>query len=173
MVLLALSPMGSIYAQETSTTIPRVSAGQRVPEEFWTKEFQFYDHEKAYTQTLEEYRGKPLILAFWSNTCSVCINTFPFLNQMKSKYAEALYVVLVNPYQRDSIAAIDLRFSRLDSGYQMPSIIGDDYLKQLFPHGPVPHYIWLNGQGRVSAVTTRILLDEDNILKMLKFYENR
>lgn len=169
MVLLALSPMGSIYAQETSTTIPRVSAGQRVPEEFWTKEFQFYDHEKVYTQTLEEYRGKPILLSFWMVHCGPCMASFPVLNGFKAKHGDDLIILPVNSFERDSVPVIDHAFSKRDTSYRMPVVIHDDYLQYMFPHGPIPHYIWIQLDGRVGAVTRRTFVTDSMIAEFVGY----
>lgn len=167
MVLLAFSPMGSIYAQETSTTIPRVSAGQRVPEEFWTKEFQFYDHEKIYTQTLEQYRGKPIILAFWSISCGTCISSFPLLNEALDKYGDKVVILPVNSYDKN-LSRVDGVMQRFDDTYYLTGIVFDDYLKHVFSHTVVPHYIWVRPNGTVGAITVKSFLTMDNISKFVE-----
>lgn len=167
MVLLAFSPMGSIYAQETSIPNPRVSAGQRVPEEFWTKEFQFYDHEKVYTQTLEQYRGKPIILAFWSIYCGSCISSFPLLNESLAKYGDDLAVLPVNSYDMD-LTVVGRVMGRFDNSHRLTGIMFDDYLRVIFPHGPIPHYVWIRPNGTVGAITVKSFLTMDNIAKFVE-----
>lgn len=164
-ILLAFCPLGSLFAQTTSTTqtIERVTAGQRVPEEFWTTEFEFYDHEKVYTKTLEEYRGKPILLSFWMVYCGPCMASFPILNGFKAKYGDNLVILPVNSFERDSIPIIHARFSKRDESYRMPVIINDNYLNQVFPHGPIPHYIWIQPDGKLGGVTRRTFVTEENI----------
>src|SRR5690606_20339867 len=47
--------------------------GQKVPEEFWTKEHLFFHNGDTLRQTLEEHRGKIVVLDFWYTGCSKCL----------------------------------------------------------------------------------------------------
>ena len=167
--------VGSASAQDSDSQLPDsiqpITAGMRLPEEFWTTEFQFYDHEKVYTQTLEQYKGKPIILGFWSVHCGGCLASFPFLREMSLKYPKDLVIIPVNYQLREDPKRIENHFKRMREGdhYRIPTptILYDDYLKHVFPHGPIPHYIWIQSDGKVGGVTQRTFLNEANIINIL------
>ena len=52
--------------------------------------------------TMEELRGKVVLIDFWTYTCNNCINTFPFLRKMHARYAsEGLVIVGVHSPEFD------------------------------------------------------------------------
>src|SRR5690606_33304465 len=53
--------------------VKRLMVGQKVPEEFWTKEHLFFHNGDTLRQTLEEHRGKIVVLDFWYTGCSKCL----------------------------------------------------------------------------------------------------
>lgn len=163
LILFTSAPAGSLFSQE----IQRVSAGQRVPEEFWTTPFTFYDHETTYTKTLEEYRGKPIILGFWSIYCGACISSFPLLNEAKQMYGDDIEVIPVNSYDSD-LSIVDKVMSRFTANHRVSGIVFDEYLKQVFPHVSVPHYIWIRPNGTVGAITVKSFLTMYNISRFVQ-----
>ena len=44
---------------------------------------------KGAQHTLEEYRGKPVLLNFWATWCVPCAAEMPLLNEMQKQYQEA------------------------------------------------------------------------------------
>ena len=168
--------VGGVSAQDSDRQLPSsiqpITAGMRLPEEFWTTEFQFYDHEKVYTQTLEQYKGKPIILGFWSIYCGACKFSFPFLGEMAAQYPDDIIVLPVNSQMRETTDAIERSYKRMPESdkYKLPapSIIFDEYLKYLFPHRPIPHYIWIQADGKIGGITRRSFLTESNILNLIQ-----
>src|SRR5689334_17704905 len=47
-------------------------------------------------QQLAPYEGKLVYLDFWASWCGPCAQSFPWLNQMRDKYAKDIVVVGVN-----------------------------------------------------------------------------
>lgn len=172
-VLFLLVPILTLFAQESNVQITRITAGEKLPEEFWTTEFQFFDHNKVYHTTLQQFRGKPIILDFWATTCAKCFEGFPFLKEMQSKYTGRINIILVNTWYKDNQDAIENRFTNFDDNYRLPSIIQDKFLKSLFPHNAIPYYIWISSIGRVYAISTKSLVTEENLLKLMQQYENQ
>src|SRR5690606_17088494 len=116
---------------------------------------------------LEQYKGKPILLGFWMVYCGPCIASFPKLNAFKDKYGEDLVILPVNSLARDSIPVIDHVLSKKGPEYRMPMIIQDVFLSSLFPHGPIPHYIWIQPDGKVGAITRRTFVTDSMISQFL------
>lgn len=146
--------------------------GQKVPEEFWTREHLFYINGDTVRKTLEEHRGKLLVLDFWTSGCTKCLLHQKDINHYKQKYANDLLVVMVNSRRsREDFAKIDAyyhseRFARLGLG-GLVSIIEDSYLEKLFGHIGYPSYFWINRWEYLQTMTYRNFLDSDYTLPFI------
>ncbi len=147
-----------------------VMLGFRVPEEFWSREFMIFENGKYTRQTLEKYRGKPLILDFWATWCPSCIAKFPKVDQFKQIYRDRMNFILVNSFDTDTqkVATVLTSEGNGRQPTQTASIVNDVYLKQLFPHQSVPIYIWLDEYGRLQASSTANFLNDDQVRGMVE-----
>ncbi|WP_313154637.1 TlpA family protein disulfide reductase [Sphingobacterium multivorum] len=142
-----------------------VMLGFRVPEEFWSHEFMIFENGKYTNQTLEKYRGKPLILDFWATWCTSCMPNFPKLDRFKELYGDKINFLLVNSYDNDTVKVGDIFTVEKYAKYRTktPSIVLGSYLKQLFPHQAVPIFVWLDDFGRLGATSTSDFLNENQL----------
>lgn len=52
---------------------------------------------QGYTELVEQYRGKPLLVTFWATWCEPCRDEYPMLNALAKEYApKGLHVVGVD-----------------------------------------------------------------------------
>ncbi|WP_312742878.1 TlpA family protein disulfide reductase [Sphingobacterium multivorum] len=177
-ILLCLVSMFSLSAQtprkdsgaDGLNPAQPVMLGFRVPEEFWSHEFMIFENGKYTNQTLEKYRGKPLILDFWATWCPSCIAKFPKVDQFKRIYGDHINFILVNSFDTDTrkIATVLTGEGAKRQVTQTASIVKDVYLKQLFPHQSVPIYIWLDEYGRLQASSTANFLNDYQIRAMVE-----
>ncbi|WP_343557267.1 TlpA family protein disulfide reductase [Sphingobacterium sp.] len=177
-ILLCLVSMFSLSAQTPRkdsganglNIAQPVMLGFRVPEEFWSHEFMIFENGKYTRQTLEKYRGKPLILDFWATWCPSCIAKFPKVDQFKQIYRDRMNFILVNSFDTDTqkIATVLTGEAAGRQPTQTASIVNDVYLKQLFPHQSVPIYIWLDEYGRLQASSTANFLNDYQIRAMVE-----
>lgn len=105
---------------------------------------------------------KLIVLDFWSTWCSSCMGAFPEMEALQKQFNSELQIIAVNSYEdtRDINKRLDkLNASRSKWGGkpfrlpELPSINGDTVLKSIFPYSSVPHHIWLDGTGKVLAIT--------------------
>jgi len=59
--------------------------------------FAFATSSASDTLLLDEYRGEVVVIDFWASWCVPCRRSFPWLNEMHTKYAEdGLVIIGVN-----------------------------------------------------------------------------
>jgi len=141
-----------------------INIGDAVPDDFWKQEFTIYNNGHLSKSTLAPFRGKLLVLDFWSTTCSPCLIHQKEIAFFKNKYGNEINVVMVNSVRtRDDIQKVERLNQRLkhnDFGFKsINSIIDDDYLHRLFPFNGFPFYVWINQNGNIQTYTMRNLLD--------------
>ncbi|NGM65792.1 TlpA family protein disulfide reductase [Sphingobacterium sp. SGR-19] len=152
-------------AAEGQTEIKPLQIGDTVPEELWNLPLQVINHpEGKDTITLDDYRDKKLIiLDFWATWCGSCISTFPKISKIVEARRE---LVKVLPVSYEEMQKVERSFSSnkviKNSGIE-ETIVEDSVLKAYFPHRIVPHYIWLDGNGRFLFQTDASSLTMENI----------
>lgn len=110
------------------------------------------------TTNLSAYKGKLVILDFWATWCTTCIKKFPLLDSMQQAHANKLQVILVNTTATgDTKEKIGRLFTKLavslGNPLQLPVVFNDTVASKLFPHRNLPHYVWLDGNLKVLAIT--------------------
>lgn len=152
-------------------SIQPLVVGQKLPDEFWKKEQLFYVNGDTVRRSLEEYKGKLLILDFWASWCGACRANFPKLTKLKESFGEDINIILVNPLvYRDNIEKITKAYSEFTDSTtsNLGSIVMDEYIIDHFPHVGIPRYIWINPKGRFIATTGNLFVDSEQIKKILE-----
>ncbi|RKF32497.1 TlpA family protein disulfide reductase [Sphingobacterium siyangense] len=149
--LLAITPIGVDYF---------------VPEDFWNQQLKVYSNGKTAVVSMAQFKGKPLILDFWSTSCASCITKFPKLHVLQLKFQRDFNVLLVNSEDNDQIHRMRNDFLRDNI---LPTVYSDRYLNALFPHRGVPYYVWITPIGRISAITSAEFVDEQKVKAFIDY----
>ncbi|WP_437920272.1 TlpA family protein disulfide reductase [Sphingobacterium sp. LRF_L2] len=148
-------------------SIKPLMVGEKVPEEFWNYEHLFFVNGDTIRKTLNAYRGKLLVLDFWSTTCSTCIFHQKEIGFFEDNYPNELNVVMVNPTKsKDDFLRIDAFYKRYylkENNSELESIISDRFLESLFVFGGYPHFVWINKYGYIQTQTFRNYLDREYV----------
>ncbi|MGS2763802.1 TlpA family protein disulfide reductase [Sinomicrobium sp. M5D2P9] len=118
------------------------------------------------TAKLSDFKGKLLILDFWSTGCISCIESWPKLVSLQEMFKDKIQIVLVNSFQGDSIVKPLVEKRERVLGINMslfPIACGDSVPKQLFPHNGVPHIVWIDQNREVRSITVGSELKKENI----------
>ncbi|MBZ4188957.1 TlpA family protein disulfide reductase [Niabella beijingensis] len=160
--LLAYALAGAcLYAQAQGGIRP-LTIGDTVPDITFNNLLNY----PAKTAKLSDFRGKLVILDFWATWCASCIAAFPKLQKLQEDYKKDLQVLMIaSPESGDDFPKISSLLNRLkknNKAVNLPITINSE-ATTLFPHTALPHYVWIERDGRVLAITGADEVTTDNI----------
>jgi len=119
---------------------------------------------------LSDFKGKLILIDFWSTHCGSCIASFPELDSLQQLFPDKLQVLLVNPY--DSEKQIKLLLARLSSWsphkLKLPVVYQDTVIAYYFKFRTIPACAWISPDGRLIAFTEKDQVTAANIEKILR-----
>jgi thiol-disulfide isomerase/thioredoxin len=152
LVLLLMNiAIGNLRAQTNSVTA--VNIGDKVPE----IEFTLLNAIKP-TVKLSDFKGKVVLLYFWSTSCTSCIKKFPKLDSLQALFGEKIKIILVDPKRSgDTEPKINRILSIYKKNYrktlELSAAFNDTIGVQYFPHVINSHFAWIDPQGVFKAAT--------------------
>jgi len=115
---------------------------------------------------LSDYRGKLLILDFWSTTCKACVEAFPKMDSLQEAFSPKIQILLVCREPREKIETFFQVRKKLHRP-RLPMVTADTVLHARFPHASVPHHVWISEEGTVLAITQGFNTNAVNIARHL------
>jgi thiol-disulfide isomerase/thioredoxin len=129
---------------------------------------------KTTSAKLSDFKGKLIILDFWSSWCSSCLALFPHMDSIQRNYKKDLQVILVNTkskqYKDDGpkINKILTRIKeRTGNKIDLPVVYDCPELDAYFPCIEIPHEVWINGEGKVVGITRADQVIPENIQALI------
>jgi thiol-disulfide isomerase/thioredoxin len=122
------------------------------------------------TVNFAEFKGKLLILDFWSTGCRSCIEAFPKLLDLQSKFGSRIQILLVNSSQDESAVrqVFESRRKRANVNVTLPTVCKDSTLGNvLFKNRTLPTVAWIDRTGVLRSITYGDALNETNIASFL------
>ncbi len=101
-----------------------------------------------------EFKGKLVILDFWTSWCQSCVAGFPKMEKLQKEFGDQIQIILVNPDPSETtIEAIHKKHPELKLP-DLPSIITDDAgnlkkLLKLLPIANLGHQVWIDKDGTI------------------------
>ncbi len=135
--------------------------GDALPVSIWTEELHTYP---VGSTKLEKYKGQWLILDFWATWCSPCIAMLPQLNQLQEDFKGEVQFISVT-YQNTATVKPVLQRQKTTI---IEKVVNDSSLHRLFPHQVLPHFVWIDPEGQVAAITGMEALNEESLRDALK-----
>lgn len=65
--------------------------------------------------SVDELKGKVLLLEFWATWCMPCIKAFPHLNELKSKFKNSDFEIIAITYEKEETVKKKLRENPLNT----------------------------------------------------------
>jgi thiol-disulfide isomerase/thioredoxin len=150
LLILGICSMTTVFSQ-TMPTQPEqkgLKIGDTVPEIFF-KDMVNYPTKTA---KLSDFRGKLVILDFWATWCAPCVGALPKLDSLQKEFKG---VIMIVPVSMEPNVTVQNFFSINEAirNTILPSATETD-LRQYFPYAGIPHEVWIDGQGKVIAITS-------------------
>ena len=114
--------------------------------------------------SLNDYKGKLIIIDFWNRWCGACIEAFPKMEKLQNEFGDKIKILLVTNDK-------DKELIKLFKRVKLPAltiISNDSVLNSMFPHVAVPHHVWLNPKGRIQFITDGYNATAQNVSKVLE-----
>lgn len=117
---------------------------------------------KEKTASFSDFAGKLLILDFWATYCGPCVKDLPKLYSLQKLFGGKIQIM---PVTAESITKVEAWLNKI--GLNIQTVVLDSRLSILFPHGLIPHEVWIDENGKVVAITSDTAVTESNINKYL------
>lgn len=160
----------AVAKSNSSPIIRPLSIGDQVPDIVFENVLNY----KSKKVRLSDFKGKLVILDMWSIYCTSCIAAFPKMEALQKEFGDKIQILLVNPhdpkYDSEEKIKTTITKNKIRTGFYptLPIPIHDSILNKYFPHESVPHYIWIDGERNVLAITGLIEISSLNIKRSLE-----
>jgi peroxiredoxin len=133
-------------------------------------------YHKTTTAQLKDFRGKWLILDFWSSGCLPCMKSWPKMNRIQEKFKDSLWVMLVGCADRDekkgnwnNMSALISLHDRLREKQKLnlAAAYDQENLWKRWEVTSVPHIYIIDPNGIVKHITSGTDLTEEKIQQLL------
>ena len=99
--------------------------------------------------TLDELRGKIVLIEFWATWCAPCVEAMPHLSALQRRHADKLQIITVSD---ESPARIG-KYLTARPATPWFAVDTAHALTQTFPHHVIPHSVLIAPDGRLLAQT--------------------
>ncbi|KAA8474825.1 AhpC/TSA family protein [Arcticibacter tournemirensis] len=163
--LAALCPFFTVKAQH----IKSLNIGDSIPESLWNMPLQVVNHpEGKDTITLNDYRGKLIILDFWATWCTNCVASMPGTHDIQLKFTNDVAVIPIAKDKANTVVPF-LKRNEMLKNLNICSVVSyNDAVKSYFPHRLIPHIVWIGRNGTYLGATTPDQITENNISEALE-----
>ncbi len=121
---------------------------------------------------ISDFKGRLLILDFWSVWCATCIAQFPKMDALQKEFGDRIAIIPVGFDGREagSIRKFLQKRQGTKLAMQLPTTIQapeDKVLEELFPFDGLPHEVWIDPNGTVVGITDHLPVSSENIQAVL------
>jgi thiol-disulfide isomerase/thioredoxin len=162
-------PAGATYAQAKTTNIQPLTIGDTIPHDLVINNVYNYP---VSTIRLPDLKGKLVILDFWATWCGACIGGIPKAQELQKLFKDKLQIIMVNSDTTENAAKVAAFFTRrsqrTSQKITLPYAVQNPVFNAYFPHREIPHYVWINEEGKITGVTNTEDLSAENISALLQ-----
>jgi len=136
-----------------------LTIGDRIPAGI---EFSSVLHYHSDKLRLEDYTGKFTILQFWAPTCTASIGSLSYMDKLDIKYRDRIEVIPITTFAGNQVEKVFEGYNSLKD-VQLPMVVNATKMRELFPHSTIPHFVILDPEGVVVAITGQEDLTSENL----------
>ena len=137
-----------LFSTKGFCQVKGIQTGEKCPDIALSSIINFKtDHAK-----ISDFKGKLLRFDFWATWCAPCVSMIPVIDSLQKEFDEKIQILSVTDQDVSTVTAFLNNIKRY-KGISMPSVTNDEALRSLFPHVEIPHYVWLNEDSKVIAIT--------------------
>jgi cytochrome c biogenesis protein CcmG, thiol:disulfide interchange protein DsbE len=142
-------------AQEATSAQQPLSAQKAAPN------LKLHDLKGA-PHTLEDYRGKPVLLNFWATWCVPCAAEMPLLNEMQKQYQGKILFIAASIDDEDMKPQVEA-FIKKHQGEALTVMMGAtlDTLDDFGVNQGMPGTVFIDGEGKIVDRITGALKRPD------------
>ena len=115
---------------------------------------------------ISDFKGKLLIIDFWATWCSPCVAMIPKMDSIQNKFNGKVRFLPVTNQPRKTVITF-LKKLNEQRPFNLPDVLEDTLLNDLFPHTYLPHYVWIGQSGKIIGITGYEAINDINIQKAL------
>ena len=116
---------------------------------------------------LSDHKDKLIIVDFWGTTCVPCIQHLPIIYKLQKEFANQVFFLPVDiDTKYDPPAKIEKFFAQRKKAFDLPSVVMDTVMKNLFHPQYLGLYVWIKNE-KVFQYTDAEAITSDNISKAL------
>ena len=136
-------------------------------------------NHKSKSVKFSDFKGKLLIIDFWSTTCSDCVGSLPEMDSLQKVFGDKIAIIPAT-YEDSTMISKYLK----KKPWNLPSIVDDTrfYIKDqktgknkvtgkalwgVFPHYGNPYEVWIDENGKILAITKHQEVNATNIQNYL------
>jgi thiol-disulfide isomerase/thioredoxin len=161
--ILVLVLIMGIYSAKASAQSPAgLQAGDQVPDVIMSNLINY----KTGTAKLSDFKGKLLILDFWSTWCKGCLESFENADILQKQFGDQLQVLFITSQSSAENSKFLAKNTRINN-YKLQIATDDLTLKKLFPYASVPHLVWISPEGKLIQTTASYDFTKQNVEKLL------
>ncbi len=126
---------------------------------------------KKTSAKISDFKGKLLLLDFWSIWCGGCIEALPKLEKLQKQFGDKIFILpIAFTKPRKDVEAFYKKMEKLGRTINLPTAIYDkkeNVWSQMFPNNGYPLEIWIDQEGVIKAITESFYVTSENIQKVL------
>jgi thiol-disulfide isomerase/thioredoxin len=153
---------------QEKTAFSGLKTGDKMPDVLITN----IQNSRMKSAKISDYKGKLIILDFWSTWCSACIESFPEMDSLQRKFAGDLQVFLVDAKREgDTERGVRMVVNRANEwsakSFKVPVVFPDTALTSHFVFHSLPHCVWIGKDGTIIGITDKAEVTAENIAKII------